>query len=117
MFKVLKNLVSCLEELSPDAFLLYSSSVGIYGDRLDNPYISIDDPIPYPELDEYSKTKVDAESIIKESDLDWSIFRLSAIMGKHKMSKLLFHMPLETSIRSEERRVGKEGSHALSRDT
>lgn len=93
-----KNLVSCLEELSPDAFLLYSSSVGIYGDRLDNPYISIDDPIPYPELDEYSKTKVDAESIIKESDLDWSIFRLSAIMGKHKMSKLLFHMPLETSI-------------------
>lgn len=93
-----KNLVTCLEELSPDAFLLYSSSVGIYGDRLENPYIMIDDPIPYSSLDAYSKTKVDAETIIKESDLNWSIFRLSAIMGKHRMSKLLFHMPLATSL-------------------
>jgi hypothetical protein len=42
--------------------------------------------------------KVKAEQIIKKSNLDWSIFRLSAIMGNHKMTKLMFHQPLETSF-------------------
>ena len=30
--------------------------------------------------------------------LDWSIFRLGAIMGGHKISKLMFHQPLKTSF-------------------
>lgn len=92
------NLVRNLERLSPNVFFLYSSSISVYGDRLKNPNIYINDPI-LPSLgDEYAKTKIAAEEIITTSKLNWSIFRLTAIMGGHKISKLMFHMPLATSM-------------------
>ena len=92
------NLVRGLEAYSPNAFFIYSSSVSVYGDRLKNPYIKVGDPLTPSELDQYAKTKIAAEEIIQKSKLNWSIFRLGAIMGKHKMSKLMFHMPLQTSL-------------------
>lgn len=93
-----RNLVNALEELSPDAFLIYSSSVACYGDRNKNPDIYTTDPLKPSVGDEYAVTKIKAEKIIRESKLNWTIYRLSAIMGigNHKMSKLMFHMPLET---------------------
>ena len=92
------NLVRNLEKLSPNAFFLYSSSISVYGDRLIDPNIYITDPL-LPSLgDEYAKTKIAAEEIITTSKLNWSIFRLTAIMGGHKISKLMFHMPLDTSM-------------------
>lgn len=92
------NLVRNLEKLSPHAFLIYSSSISVYGDRLLNPDIYINDLI-LPSLgDEYAKTKIEAEGVIATSKLEWSIFRLTAIMGNHKVSKLMFHMPLATSM-------------------
>jgi nucleoside-diphosphate-sugar epimerase len=93
-----ENLVRNLEILSPDAFFLYSSSISVYGDRLKTPMIKVGDPLITSEGDEYAKTKIKAEQIIRDSKLNWSIFRLTAIMGNHKISKLMFHMPLETSM-------------------
>lgn len=93
-----ENLVRNLEQHSPDAFLLYSSSVSVYGDRIEHPFIKVGDNLTPSEGDEYAVTKIKAEQIIKESNIEWSIFRLSAIMGKHKLSKLMFHMPLDTPI-------------------
>lgn len=91
-------LVQELEDQSPTAFLLFSSSISVYGDRLQNPHIMVDDPpMPSPR-DAYAGTKIAAEKIIRDSNLDWSIFRLTSIMGGHKMSKLMFHMPLETKL-------------------
>ena len=92
------NLVRNLEKFSPNAFFIYSSSISVYGDRLANPNIYINDSV-LPSLgDEYAKTKIAAEKIITTSKLKWSIFRLTAIMGGHKISKLMFHMPLATSM-------------------
>lgn len=93
-----ENLVRNLELLSPKAFFLYSSSVSVYGDRLKTPMINVGDSLIPSKGDEYAKTKIKAEEIICSSKLDWSIFRLTAIMGNHKVSKLMFHMPLETSM-------------------
>jgi len=93
-----ENLVRNLELLSPDAFLLYSSSISVYGERLKTPMIKVGDPLIPSEGDEYAKTKIKAEQIIRDSKLNWSIFRLTAIMGNHKVSKLMFHMPLDTSM-------------------
>jgi nucleoside-diphosphate-sugar epimerase len=95
-----KNLISSLKNHSKDAFILYASSVSVYGDRLDNPMIMVGDPLQPSEGDEYAKTKIEAENIIMESGLDWSIFRLTAIMGtdNHKASELMFHMPLPTLL-------------------
>ena len=95
-----QNLVELAEMFAPNAFLIYSSSVAIYGDRLDNPYIKTSDRLKPSEGDQYAKTKILAEKIIRKSKLTWTIFRLSAIFGikNHKIGKILFHMPLETPM-------------------
>jgi nucleoside-diphosphate-sugar epimerase len=95
-----KNLVECIEELSPGAFLLYSSSISVYGDRILNPFIKTTDPLIPSDRDEYARTKIEAEKLIINSKLNWSIFRLTAIMGmdNHKPSELMFHMPLNSHL-------------------
>lgn len=95
-----QNLIKNLEEYSPDAFFAYSSSVSVYGDRVKSPFIRVSDPINPSPGDFYATTKIAAEEAIKSSKLNWTIFRLSAIMGasNHKISALMFHMPLNTSV-------------------
>ncbi len=93
-----RNLIAALEKHSPNAFLIYSSSISVYGDRLKTPMIKVSDPLHPSKGDEYARTKIMAEEFIKNSLLDWTIFRLTAIMGGHKISRLMFHMPLNTSL-------------------
>lgn len=93
-----QTLIEALEQNSPEAFLIYSSSISVYGDRVKNPFIRVGDALMPSSGDEYGKTKIEAENFVKNSNLDWSIFRLAAIMGNHKMSKLMFHQPLNTSL-------------------
>lgn len=92
-----KNLVESMEEHAPDSFLLFASSVAVYGDRLHNPYIRVGDPLIPSEGDYYAKGKIAMEEIIMSSRLKWSIFRLAAIMGSnnHKLSGIMFLMSLE----------------------
>ncbi len=95
-----KNLIECIEEQSPGAFFLYSSSISVYGDRTSSPFINTTDPLVPSERDEYAITKIEAEKLIRNSKLKWSIFRLTAIMGmdNHKPSELMFHMPLDSHL-------------------
>lgn len=94
----MKNLVNALKENAKDAFLMFSSSVAVYGDRLTNPNIRVGDTVSASDYDEYAKNKIECEHIIQDSGIDWTIFRLAAIMKNHKISKLMFHMPLETTM-------------------
>jgi nucleoside-diphosphate-sugar epimerase len=95
-----KNLIDALEKYSANAFLLYTSSVSVYGDRLENPDIFSTDPLAPSEGDAYGHSKTEAEQLIRNSSLSWCIVRLSAIMGagNHKISGLMFHMPLNTPV-------------------
>jgi len=95
-----RNQVRCTEELSPDAFFIYSSSISVYGDRIADPWIKTKDSLIPSDRDEYARTKIAAEKIIINSKLSWTIFRLTAIMGtnNHKPSPLMFHMPLNTPM-------------------
>jgi nucleoside-diphosphate-sugar epimerase len=94
------NLLGCIEEQSPDAFFLYSSSISVYGDRCIDPFIKVSDPLRPSDRDEYARTKIEAEKLVSGSRLRWSIFRLTAIMGvnNHKPSEIMFHMPLESKM-------------------
>lgn len=67
-------LIRLLEIHSPECFFIYSSSISVYGDRLENPYIYVGDPLKPSPGDEYAVTKIAAEKIIRESNLDWTIF-------------------------------------------
>lgn len=93
-----RNLINFLEAKSPHAFFLYSSSVAVYGDRILNPMITASDPLDLNNTDDYALTKIESENLIKNSTLRWSIFRLTAIMKNHKISKLMFQMPLSTQF-------------------
>ncbi|MDF2553534.1 MAG: NAD(P)-dependent oxidoreductase [Chryseobacterium sp.] len=92
------NLIHALEKNSPQCHLLFSSSISVYGDRVNNPEISVTDPLKPSPGDQYGETKVLCEKAITQSNLPWTIFRLAAIMGNHKISKLMFHMPLDTPM-------------------
>ncbi|UFH45423.1 NAD(P)-dependent oxidoreductase [Flavobacterium galactosidilyticum] len=93
-----QNLIQQLEKQSPNAFLIYSSSISVYGDRILNPFIKVGDKLQGSEGDYYATTKIAAEDCIQNSQLDYTIFRLAAIMGNHKISKLMFHQPLDTAL-------------------
>lgn len=94
------NLVASLEKNSPEAFVVATSSVAVYGDRLEKPNIRVSDELKPSYGDNYGASKVKLEEVVRASRLEWSIFRLSAIMGagNHKISKLMFYMPLDTPI-------------------
>jgi len=95
-----RNLIESVEEKSPGAFFLYSSSISVYGDRCTDPFIKVTDPLHPSDRDEYALTKIEAEKRVMNSRLRWSIFRLTAIMGinNHKVSEIMFHMPLESKM-------------------
>lgn len=93
-----KNLIQHLEKQGHKPFFMYSSSISVYGDRINNPFIKVGDPLIPSEGDAYAETKIASETLIKKSHLDWTVFRLAAIMGNHKISKLMFHQPLNTAL-------------------
>lgn len=95
-----QNLIRALEKNSPDAFVVMTSSVAVYGDRLHDPHIRVGDPLQPSYGDNYGESKVRMEELLRDCSLDHTIFRLSAIMGadNHKISKLMFYMPLETPM-------------------
>ncbi|CEN44702.1 NAD-dependent epimerase/dehydratase family protein [Capnocytophaga canis] len=92
-----RHLVENTEKYAPDAFMLFASSVATYGDRLQDPYIRVTDPLVPSEGDYYAQGKIIMEKIVRESRLQWSIFRLGAIMGpkNHKISGIMFLMSLD----------------------
>lgn len=94
-----RNIISMLEEHAPKAFLVFSSSVAVYGDRLKTHEIRVDDKLDSGR-DQYGIGKIQTEKDIQNSKLNWSILRLSAIMGvgNHKVSGIVFHVPLDTPM-------------------
>lgn len=95
-----RNIITTLEKFAPKAFLIFSSSVVVYGDRLETPEINIGDSLDPEQFDQYGIAKIQTEMDIQNSTLNWTILRLSAIMGigNHNVSGIIFHVPLETPM-------------------
>jgi nucleoside-diphosphate-sugar epimerase len=95
-----ENIITALERQAPDAKLIYASSIAVYGDRRAEPNIGLDDePNPH-EGDHYAIQKLAAEKAIRNSHLEWTIFRLTGIASpdKLKLDPLMYDMPLETNV-------------------
>ncbi len=94
-----QNLIEAVQHHAPQAFFLYTSSVSVYGDRVENPWIRVTDPLCPSEGDYYAVTKIRAEQLVRASDLPWSLIRLTGIFSpQQKIDPLFFHMPLNTCI-------------------
>lgn len=94
------NIIRAMESQPKKPKLIFTSSVAVYGDRLENPLISPEDKLNPNHDDEYAKQKIICEELIKKSSLEWAIFRLTYIVSLNKlqMDPLMFEMPLETCI-------------------
>ena len=95
-----KNILDAIKKQLHKPKLIFTSSVAVYGDRRYNPMIEVTDPLAPSKGDYYAITKITAEKLIRESGVDFAIFRLTYItsIDKLNMDPLMFHMPLDTSI-------------------
>lgn len=93
-----KNIVKAITAESPKAFLVFSSSVSVYGDRTRDYWIRVDDPLKPSEGDYYAEMKIKTEKYIEKSNIDYTIFRFTAIMNRPQTDPLMFHMPLDTKL-------------------
>jgi len=95
-----KNILEAMKKSPLNPQLVFTSSIATYGDRRNTPDIKVDDPLIPADHDEYAKQKIRCEKLVRESGLDWSIFRLTYIVSLNKLQvdPLMFSMPLDTCI-------------------
>lgn len=93
-----KNIIDAIKKVNPDCFLIFSSSVSTYGDRVKDFWIKVTDALKPSEKDYYAEVKIITEELIKKSEINYSIFRFTAIMNRPQIDPLMFHMPLETKL-------------------
>jgi nucleoside-diphosphate-sugar epimerase len=94
-----KNIVDAINKINPNIFLIYTSSISVYGDRVENPEITVFDKLNPSPHDFYAVTKIIAENYIKLNTINFTIFRLTAVFSpKMKPDPLMFHMPLNTQL-------------------
>lgn len=93
-----KVIIDSIKKYNPKCFLLFSSSVSVYGDRIENYWIKVSDPLIPSEGDYYAYVKIETEKLIRESKINYSIFRFTGIMGRPDLDPLMFHMPLDTKL-------------------
>ncbi|MEJ2252674.1 MAG: SDR family oxidoreductase [Candidatus Lokiarchaeota archaeon] len=93
-----KRILKAIQASKINPLFIYTSSIAVYGDRLDNPLIKITDEVKPNDI--YAETKLKAEELIKDSKIDYLIFRLSYCFSirSFKIDPLLFRVPLATSF-------------------
>jgi len=95
-----QNLINAaLKEPKPPRFIL-ASSISIYGDRVRDFWIRTTDQLKANDDDEYGKTKIEIERLLRGSGLPFVILRLSYIVWKKKLQcdPIMFRMPPATKL-------------------
>lgn len=93
-----KNIIDAIKKQLNKTYLIFASSISVYGDRVKNSCIKVTDKLKPSVGDYYAKIKIKTETLIKKSNVPYTIFRLSAIMGHPEIDPLMFHMPLDTKL-------------------
>lgn len=80
--------------------LAYAGSIAIYGDRRGTGEIRVGDPVSPGNRDGYAIQKAAAEDLVRRSDVDWRVLRLTYVVSPEKLQRdpLMFEMPLDTDI-------------------
>ena len=95
-----QNVISAMENQTNSPKLIYTSSVAVYGDRRKNPIIKLADPIDEDTKDIYTSTKIETERLVRESKLDYVIFRVSYVVATDviKFRPVMFFIALHTYL-------------------
>ncbi len=96
------NVVKAIEKQSNSTALVFPSSVAVFGDVRDRGVcvLATDEPTIPNEDDIYAQQKVEAELLVKNSDLKWSIFRFGFMpnVSSLKFDPMMFDVPLDTNM-------------------
>jgi UDP-glucose 4-epimerase len=95
-----ENVIKAMLSQKRKPKIIYTSSVALYGDRRANPIIRLSDPIRNLDNNVYTETKIKAENLIKNSGLEFLIFRVSYVVSTNmiKFRPIMFYMPLDTPV-------------------
>jgi nucleoside-diphosphate-sugar epimerase len=95
-----QNVITAMDNQTKRPKLIFTSSVAVYGDRRENPIIKLSDLIEDDKKDLYTTTKIKAERLIKESKLEYCIFRISYVVAIDviKFRPVMFFIALDTSV-------------------
>ena len=114
-----RNIVEAAQAASPRPKVILASSVSIHGPTMhrDPPRRASD---PLNPTDVYTHTKIECEKILRESDIPWTILRLSAVpplSTTGEMDPILFEIPLDQRIEFVHTRdVGVAFANAVAAD-
>lgn len=97
-----KNIIKAMKKENPKAKLLYPSSVAVFGDVRNRGacVLASDEPTNPNDDDIYAQQKVQAEELIQQSGLTWSIFRFGFMpnVSNLKFDPMMFDVPLDTNM-------------------
>ena len=97
-----RNIINAIKKMPRKAKLIFSSSVATYGDvrhKGCDYIIKVTDELNPSPHDEYARMKVRCEKMVKESGLNWTIFRFAAIPPMDQgLDPLMYEVPLDTPI-------------------
>ncbi len=93
-----RNLIQAIQNQPKQPRIIFSSFLQIYGRTHDQPPPrKVDDP-PRP-IEHYAHHKVICESMLKESGLNWAVYRLGAVLPVRLiLDKGMFGVPLDNRI-------------------
>ncbi|MFX0074016.1 MAG: NAD-dependent epimerase/dehydratase family protein, partial [Candidatus Hermodarchaeota archaeon] len=95
-----QHIIKAMKSQQNPPKLIFTSSVTVYGDRRKNPIIKVSDPIDKNTEDIYASTKIEVETLIKESNLEYCIFRIPFVVSTDvlKFRRVMFYIALDTSV-------------------
>ena len=95
-----RHLLDAMQAQETPPRLVFTSSISVYGDRVKDPWIRVGDPLKPSVGDEYARTKIEAERMVQESGLPWTILRLSGVLppAGDGLQPIMFHLPLDTAL-------------------
>jgi UDP-glucose 4-epimerase len=112
-----RNLIDEMKAQPLPPKFLFSSSLHVYGKTQDQPPPRTISDQPQP-VEHYAKHKLECERLIKESGLEWTIFRLGASLPvRLVLDPAMFEVPLDNRIEFVHRKdVGLAIANALESD-
>lgn len=92
-----RNLIAAALQQSQPPRFLFASSLDVFGCTQDQePPRKVTDPVQA--TDAYSEHKIECEQLVKESGLEWAIYRFADVPAEdvHKPDPIMFRIPLST---------------------
>jgi len=93
-----RNLLQAIVALENPAKIIFASSLHIYGITQDQqPPRRVTDPLK--PMENYARHKVECEGLVRNSGLEWSIFRFAAALPfSLKLDSAMFEIPLDNRM-------------------